>query len=194
MKKKEADDDRSKAPWEADVGRTVERRRLWNGRLMEWWVYPPIEKILGPLMITRLSAAISIPLLSFYPYIAMLSGITLHLVVNCASILRNTLSVSLVTGLFILQNNAVPQSQRGAANGISMTAMSVFKAFGPAGGGALFSWAQKRQVAAFLPGVLTSSFATAFTSHYFGEKHQETCNLWLSYVHSVLHVFRILML
>ncbi|WRX35327.1 hypothetical protein QQP08_027814 [Theobroma cacao] len=45
-----------------------------------------------------------------------------------------------------------PQSQRGAANGISITAMSVFKAFGPAGGGALFSWAQKRQVATFLPG------------------------------------------
>ncbi|KAL5745588.1 hypothetical protein ACOSP7_026734 [Xanthoceras sorbifolium] len=120
--------------------------------LFQLLLYPRIEKILGPLMITRLSAAISIPLLSSYPYIAMLSGITLHMVINCASILRNTLSVSLVTGLFILQNNAVPQSQRGAANGISMTAMSVFKAFGPAGGGALFSWAQKRQVAAFFPG------------------------------------------
>uniref|UniRef100_A0A6N2L9D2 Major facilitator superfamily (MFS) profile domain-containing protein n=1 Tax=Salix viminalis TaxID=40686 RepID=A0A6N2L9D2_SALVM len=45
-----------------------------------------------------------------------------------------------------------PQSQRAAANGISMTAMSVFKAFGPVGGGTLFSWAQKRQVSAFLPG------------------------------------------
>nr|KJB47060.1 hypothetical protein B456_008G008900 [Gossypium raimondii] len=30
--------------------------------------------------------------------------------------------------------------------------MSVFKAFGPAGGGALFSWAQERQVVSFLPG------------------------------------------
>ncbi|XWS53255.1 hypothetical protein CRYUN_Cryun11dG0141800 [Craigia yunnanensis] len=120
--------------------------------LFQFLLYPPVEKILGPLMVTRLSAAISIPLLSCFPYIAMLSGVILHLVINCAAILRNTLSVSLVTGLFILQNNAVPQSQRGAANGISMTAMSVFKAFGPAGGGALFSWAQKRQVAAFLPG------------------------------------------
>ncbi|KAK6234717.1 hypothetical protein SCA6_010054 [Theobroma cacao] len=120
--------------------------------LFQLLLYPPVEKILGPLMVTRLSAAISIPLLSCYPYIAMLSGVVLHLVINCASILRNTLSVSLVTGLFILQNNAVPQSQRGAANGISITAMSVFKAFGPAGGGALFSWAQKRQVTNFLPG------------------------------------------
>ncbi|XP_017983120.1 PREDICTED: probable peptide/nitrate transporter At3g43790 isoform X1 [Theobroma cacao] len=120
--------------------------------LFQLLLYPPVEKILGPLMVTRLSAAISIPLLSCYPYIAMLSVVVLHLVINCASILRNALSVSLVTGLFILQNNAVPQSQRGAANGISITAMSVFKAFGPAGGGALFSWAQKRQVATFLPG------------------------------------------
>ncbi|CAK7331925.1 unnamed protein product [Dovyalis caffra] len=105
--------------------------------LFQLLLYPPIEKILGPITVTRFSAAISIPVLASYPYIAMLSGITLHLVINCASIIRNTLSVSLVTGLFILQNNAVPQSQRAAANGISMTAMSVFKAFGPAGGGAL---------------------------------------------------------
>ncbi|KAJ6428663.1 hypothetical protein OIU84_020353 [Salix udensis] len=59
--------------------------------------------------------------------------------------MKNVFSVSIITGLFILQNNAVDQSQRGAANGISMTAMSLFKAVGPAGGGALLSWAQKRQ-------------------------------------------------
>uniref|UniRef100_A0A6N2LGC8 Major facilitator superfamily (MFS) profile domain-containing protein n=1 Tax=Salix viminalis TaxID=40686 RepID=A0A6N2LGC8_SALVM len=105
--------------------------------LFQLLLYPPIEKLLGPITVTRISAAVSIPLLASYPYIAMLSGITLHLVINCASILRNTLS---------------PQSQRAAANGISMTAMSVFKAFGPVGGGTLFSWAQKRQVSAFLPG------------------------------------------
>ncbi|KAL1098533.1 hypothetical protein V6Z11_D05G105800 [Gossypium hirsutum] len=69
--------------------------------LFQLLLYPPVERRLGPLMVTRLSA---------------------------------------------------PQSQRGAANAISITAMSVFKAFGPAGGGALFSWAQERQVASFLPG------------------------------------------
>ncbi|TYH70340.1 hypothetical protein ES332_D05G110600v1 [Gossypium tomentosum] len=105
--------------------------------LFQLLLYPPVERRLGPLMVTRLSAVISIPLLSCFPYIAMLSGVVLHLVINCAAILRNTLS---------------PQSQRGAANAISITAMSVFKAFGPAGGGALFSWAQERQVASFLPG------------------------------------------
>ncbi|CAH8267328.1 unnamed protein product [Arabidopsis lyrata] len=115
-------------------------------------VYPPLEKSVGLLAIIRLSAVLLIPLLSCYPYIALLSGVTLHLVINFASILKNALSISLVTGLFIMLNKAVPQNQRGAANGISMTAMSVFKSFGPAGGGVLFSWAQKRQDATFLPG------------------------------------------
>ncbi|RZC43483.1 hypothetical protein C5167_036432 [Papaver somniferum] len=48
--------------------------------------------------------------------------------------------------------NKQPQNQRGAANGLSMTAMSLFKAFGPAGGGVLFSWSQTRMDASFLPG------------------------------------------
>ncbi|XP_071704635.1 probable peptide/nitrate transporter At3g43790 [Rutidosis leptorrhynchoides] len=120
--------------------------------LFQLILYPYVERLLGPLAVTRLSALISIPILSAYPYIAMLSGLALYLAINCASVLRNLLSVSLVTGIFILMNNAVPQHQRGAANGISMTAMSVSKAIGPAGAGALFSWAQKRQVAAILPG------------------------------------------
>ncbi|XP_019100147.1 PREDICTED: probable peptide/nitrate transporter At3g43790 [Camelina sativa] len=115
-------------------------------------VYPPLAKALRLLVIIRLSAVLLIPLLSCYPYIALLSGVALHMVINCASIIKNALSISLVTGLFIMLNKAVPQNQRGAANGISMTAMSVFKSFGPAGGGALFSWAQKRQDATFLPG------------------------------------------
>ncbi|EOA23242.1 hypothetical protein CARUB_v10017130mg [Capsella rubella] len=120
--------------------------------LFQLLVYPPLKKAMGLLVLIRLSAVLLIPLLSCYPYIALLSGMTLHLVINCASILKNALSISLVTGLFIMLNKAVPQNQRGAANGISMTAMSVFKSFGPAGGGALFSWAQKRQDASFLPG------------------------------------------
>ncbi|GAY48161.1 hypothetical protein WN944_023104 [Citrus x changshan-huyou] len=44
------------------------------------------------------------------------------------------------------------QDQRGAANGIAMAGISLFKAPGPAGGGGLFSWAQKRVNAFFLPG------------------------------------------
>lgn len=39
--------------------------------------------------------------------------------------------------LFDLLLQLQPQKQRGAANGISTTAMSIFRAIGPAGGGAL---------------------------------------------------------
>ncbi|KAK6228420.1 Major facilitator superfamily - like 6 [Theobroma cacao] len=115
-------------------------------------VYPIVQRILGPVMVSRIASVLTIPLLQSYSYIALLSGFTLSLVLNCASILKNVLSVSIITGLFILQNRAVDQHQRGAANGIAMTGMSLFKAAGPAGGGALFSWAEKRQDAAFLPG------------------------------------------
>ncbi|OMO60217.1 Major facilitator superfamily [Corchorus olitorius] len=112
-------------------------------------LYPYAERILGPVMVSRIASILSIPLLQSYPFIALLSGFTLTLVINCASILKNIFSLSIITGLFILQNRAV---QRGAANGIAMTGMSLFKAVGPAGGGALFSWAEKRQDASFLPG------------------------------------------
>ncbi|WCJ19198.1 zinc induced facilitator-like 1 [Euphorbia peplus] len=114
--------------------------------------YPYLEKLFGPIRLARVAGAVSIPLLASYPFIPMLSGFTLSLVLNCASIAKNLLSVSIITCTFILQNKAVGQHQRGAANGIAMTAVSLFKAVGPAGGGSIFSWAQKRRNAAFLPG------------------------------------------
>ncbi|KAB2627263.1 protein ZINC INDUCED FACILITATOR-LIKE 1-like [Pyrus ussuriensis x Pyrus communis] len=115
-------------------------------------LYPYIERLLGPVIIARVGGIISIPLLSSYPFIAMLTGLSLSVLLNCASVVKNVLSITIVTGLFILQNRAVDQKQRGAANGLAMTAMSLFKAIGPAAGGALFSWAQKRRDAAILPG------------------------------------------
>ncbi|KAH9686624.1 protein zinc induced facilitator-like 1 [Citrus sinensis] len=117
-------------------------------------LYPFLERILGPIMVARIAGVLTIPLLTSYPYIAMLSGFGLAFLLNCASVVKNLLSVSIITGLFILQNRAVDQDQRGAANGIAMTGMSLFKAAGPAGGGALFSWAQKRLDASFLPGMM----------------------------------------
>ncbi|KAF6163897.1 hypothetical protein GIB67_024752 [Kingdonia uniflora] len=130
--------------------------------VFQTFLYPIAARILGALM------ALSIPVLSSYPFIAMLSGFSLSLLLNFVSILKNVFSeyenvlltndfvkynqVSVATGLLVLQNNAVAQHQRGAANGLSMTAVSLFKGFGPAGGGALFSLAQKRQDTSFLPG------------------------------------------
>ncbi|CAA0835681.1 Protein ZINC INDUCED FACILITATOR-LIKE 1 [Striga hermonthica] len=115
-------------------------------------LYPVVEKILGPILLSRILGIISIPLLTSYHYIAMLSGFALSILLNCASLLKNVFSISIVTGLFILQNRAVDQHQRGAANGIAMTMMSLFKAAGPSGGGTLFSWGQKRYNVDFLPG------------------------------------------
>ncbi|KAJ6749535.1 hypothetical protein OIU85_000197 [Salix viminalis] len=112
---------------------------------------PLVERKFGPVMVSRIGAVLTILLLSSYPFISLLRGLTLMLLINCASILKNVLSVAITTGLFLLQNRSVTQQQRGAANGISMSAMSLFKAIGPAAGGSLFSWAQKRQNACFLP-------------------------------------------
>ncbi|CAL0333629.1 unnamed protein product [Lupinus luteus] len=115
-------------------------------------LFPYFESACGPVSIARISGVISIPLLQSYPFIAMLSGITLYIVISIASILKYILQVTIVTGLFILQNRLVEQHQRGAANGIAMTAMSLFKTIGPATGGAILSWSQKRMNASFLPG------------------------------------------
>ncbi|PQQ01647.1 hypothetical protein Pyn_33788 [Prunus yedoensis var. nudiflora] len=116
-------------------------------------LYPYVQKLLGSTMIARIGGVLSIPLLSSFPFIAKLSGFILSLMINIVSMVKNVLSMAIVTGLFTLQNNAVDQQQRGAANGLAMTAMSLFKAVGPASAGALFSWAEKRQNAVILPGV-----------------------------------------
>ncbi|CAN8299681.1 unnamed protein product [Cochlearia groenlandica] len=115
-------------------------------------LYSYVERLLGPIVATRISGSLAIVVLSSYPLIAKLSGFTLQLALNCASVAKNVLSVSAITGLFILQNKAVRQDQRGAANGIAMTAMSLFKAIGPAAAGIIFSWSEKRQDSTFLPG------------------------------------------
>ncbi|XP_039146650.1 protein ZINC INDUCED FACILITATOR-LIKE 1-like [Dioscorea cayenensis subsp. rotundata] len=115
-------------------------------------IYPLLEKTFGPIVLSRIGAALTIPLIASFPFLAMLSGAVLFVLINCGSLLKNIFSVSIITGLFILQNKAVPQHQRGAASGIAVASQSLFKAVAPAGAGAVFSWAQKRQQASFLPG------------------------------------------
>uniref|UniRef100_A0A803LTA8 Major facilitator superfamily (MFS) profile domain-containing protein n=1 Tax=Chenopodium quinoa TaxID=63459 RepID=A0A803LTA8_CHEQI len=112
-------------------------------------LYPFLERKLGPITVSRV---LSIALLSCYPFFANLRGTSLSLVVDLASAVKNVLSVSITTGLFLLQNRAVNQHQRGAANGLSLCIMSFCKALGPAAAGSLLSWAQTRQMANLLPG------------------------------------------
>ncbi|XP_074574907.1 putative peptide/nitrate transporter At3g43790 isoform X2 [Curcuma longa] len=120
--------------------------------IFQIFLYPPIERFLGSINSIRVAAVLSMPLLAAYPFMASISGLLLKVIVNFASLLKNVLSMIIITSLFLLQNNSVPREQRGAANGISVTAMSLFKAIAPAAGGVIFSWAQKRQHAVFFPG------------------------------------------
>ncbi|KAH1248187.1 Protein ZINC INDUCED FACILITATOR-LIKE 1 [Glycine max] len=100
-------------------------------------LYPSVQKAFGPVNLARFAGVLSIPLLQSYPFMTKLSGFTLHLVIIIASILKNILTESIATSLFLLQNRAVEQHQRGAANGFVMTCMSAFKTVGPASGGAM---------------------------------------------------------
>ncbi|KAJ1381486.1 MFS transporter superfamily [Sesbania bispinosa] len=70
-------------------------------------IYPFVERTFGPIAIARITGMFSIPLLQSYPFIAMLSGVTLYIVISIASMLKNLLAVTIITGLFLLQNRAV---------------------------------------------------------------------------------------
>ncbi|RZC09974.1 Protein ZINC INDUCED FACILITATOR-LIKE 1 isoform B [Glycine soja] len=115
-------------------------------------LYPSVQKAFGPVNLARFAGVLSIPLLQSYPFMTKLSGFTLHLVIIIASILKNILTESIATSLFLLQNRAVEQHQRGAANGFVMTCMSAFKTVGPASGGAILTWSEKHIHSFFLPG------------------------------------------
>ncbi|RDX68186.1 Protein ZINC INDUCED FACILITATOR-LIKE 1, partial [Mucuna pruriens] len=99
-------------------------------------LYQSIQKVFGPVVLARITGVLSIPILQSYPFMARLSGCTLYIAIYTASILNNVMIEIISAGLFILQNRAVEQRQRGIANGICMTAMSASKVIGPAAGGA----------------------------------------------------------
>ncbi|WVZ00196.1 hypothetical protein V8G54_026265 [Vigna mungo] len=115
-------------------------------------LYRLVQKACGPVTLVQITGVLSIPLLQCYPLMTMLSGFTLQVVINVASILKNVMIETIATSLFLLQNKAVEQHQRGTANSIAMTGMSAFKTIGPASAGALLSWSQKHVNSSFLPG------------------------------------------
>ncbi|KAF8712727.1 hypothetical protein HU200_010199 [Digitaria exilis] len=134
-----------------DVGNVLAISGLFL-MLYQIFIYPSVAK-LAPITLVRTTAILTVPLLSTYAILpAVLSGFPLHLVVNCASFLKNAFAVSSITVFNILINDAVTQDVRGQANGIAVTIMSIVKAIAPAVAGIIFSWAQKRQKASFLPG------------------------------------------
>ncbi|KAM0901323.1 hypothetical protein ACQ4PT_020075 [Festuca glaucescens] len=100
-------------------------------------IYPFLAKYAGLIKPFRSAAVLSILLLATYPFMANLYGMELKVLINIASLLKNVFAA---------------QEQRGVANGISVTLMSIFKAVAPAAAGILFSWAQKNITGLFLPG------------------------------------------
>ncbi|KAJ6925235.1 hypothetical protein NC652_018239 [Populus alba x Populus x berolinensis] len=127
----------------ADVGEVLAFSGL-GLLLFQLFIYPLVERNFGPVMVSRIGAVLTIPLLSSYPFLAMLKGPCPHA--------ADQLRFHPEERARCINHNRITQQQRGAANGISMSAMSLFKALGPAAGGSLFSWAQKRQDAFFFPG------------------------------------------
>ncbi|CAM6099124.1 unnamed protein product [Calypogeia fissa] len=115
-------------------------------------LFPPLARCLGAIMVTRAPAMMAIPLVALFPLMPYLHGQAQWLSINVLALLRNSLSAMAVTASFLLVNNAVPTEDRGAANGISLSCVSVFRAIGPAVGGAFFAWSQSRRDAKFFPG------------------------------------------
>ncbi|KAL3696350.1 hypothetical protein R1sor_010426 [Riccia sorocarpa] len=116
-------------------------------------LFPHLANYLGPILVTRVPAIICAPVLLLFPYVCKLEGTVQWLVLNILSLTRHILSTAVVTGTFMLTNNSVPTSQRGAANGLSLSCVSFFRTAGPAGAGSFFAWSQSRRDAKFLPGV-----------------------------------------
>ncbi|VAI40457.1 unnamed protein product [Triticum turgidum subsp. durum] len=115
-------------------------------------IYPLLAKYVGLIKPFRFAVVLSILLLTTYPFMGNLYGVELKVLINIASLLKNMFAATITVACNILQNTAVIQEQRGVANGISVTLMSIFKAVAPAAGGILFSWAQKNITRLFLPG------------------------------------------
>lgn len=121
--------------------------------LFQLFLFPRLAKRFGAIQMARVPAILTLPVVALYPLMSRLSGAALWTSLLSAAVIKNVLSICIVTGSFLMINNSVVIAQRGVANGISMTFMSLFKAIGPTLAGVLFSWAQERIDAAFLPGM-----------------------------------------
>ncbi|KAL2613739.1 hypothetical protein R1flu_025431 [Riccia fluitans] len=116
-------------------------------------IFPIIAHYLGPILVTRVPAMITVVLLALFPFVSRLDGTLEWIALNILALTRTVLSTAVLTGTFMLINNSVPTNQRGAANGISITFVALARTVGPAFAGAVFAWSQSRPHATFLPGV-----------------------------------------
>nr|CBX24391.1 hypothetical_protein [Oryza glaberrima] len=116
------------AYWDSPRKKSLFQNRPWMSTMISYCFFG--------LHDTAYSEALSILILSTYPFMTYLSGAEFSLALYSAAMMKSALAL---------------QEHRGTANGVSTTAMSFFKAIAPVGAGVLFSWAQKRQDALFFP-------------------------------------------
>ncbi|KAL6653977.1 hypothetical protein ACP70R_007442 [Stipagrostis hirtigluma subsp. patula] len=105
--------------------------------LYQLFIYRWVHKVLGPISLTRTAAVLSIPIIAAYPFMTHLSGLKLGVALYSAVVVRGILAMT-------------PQGQRGAANGISITTMSLFKVVAPAGAGVLILMGTKAPTGSIL--------------------------------------------
>ncbi|KAH7441559.1 hypothetical protein KP509_03G043700 [Ceratopteris richardii] len=106
--------------------------------LFQLFLTPRLTKFFGALRMVQVPAALTIILTSLYPLFSKLDGVQLW----CVLVLSQSLKLILSTS-----------RQRGLANGVSTSIMSLCKAFGPSIAGFIFSMGQVRIDASFLPGM-----------------------------------------
>jgi len=119
--------------------------------MFQLFAFTSVVNLTGAVLLSRIAAATTVLLMVAYPFMAMLHGLTLWAVLSLLSTVKVLFGAMIFTTSFLLLNNSVTRDQRGAANGLAMSLVSLFKAVGPAAGGSIFAWAQSRQ-SYILPG------------------------------------------
>ncbi|KAH7441565.1 hypothetical protein KP509_03G043700 [Ceratopteris richardii] len=121
--------------------------------LFQLFLTPRLTKFFGALRMVQVPAALTIILTSLYPLFSKLDGVQLWCVLVLSQSLKLILSACVDVGSSLLINDSVTSRQRGLANGVSTSIMSLCKAFGPSIAGFIFSMGQVRIDASFLPGM-----------------------------------------
>uniref|UniRef100_A0A7S1GC97 Major facilitator superfamily (MFS) profile domain-containing protein n=1 Tax=Bicosoecida sp. CB-2014 TaxID=1486930 RepID=A0A7S1GC97_9STRA len=107
--------------------------------------FPRVEKRLGPFRLAKLSMSASVAVILALPLShATVAGGASWPVTWATFIfsvfLKDALALAAFTSQFMMINNSVPSTRRGAVNGLAMTVASIGKSIGPAFAASVFAW------------------------------------------------------
>ena len=111
---------------------------------MNAFVYPWIDRKIGPLAVNILSAILMIPTLCVYPLLNYLlvydfSSWFFWTSIVIVMMVKVTLGAGLFTAIMILVNNSADRSLLGAVNGVAQSAVALTRAFAPFIAGSILS-------------------------------------------------------